>query len=189
MLSSPSFKGSGIAKYVPIKILVVDEASQIEIGDYLPVFANYETIRKVCFIGDDKQRETLRKHLGTNLILSTAVPPHGQEDITGLQSIFELTSLRKLALFLDTQCLFFLSHFFVGSCHYSSQIECHHKSATSYHQPFMTENCFQILFILLKTLLWLVISLMLSEAKSNSKARVGWLCLLPNLASNLLTSP
>lgn len=41
---------------VPIKTLVIDEASQIEIGDYIPVLTKFNgSLRKLCFIGDDKQ--------------------------------------------------------------------------------------------------------------------------------------
>ena len=41
---------------IPVKILVVDEASQIEVGNYISVFSKFEsTLRKACFIGDDKQ--------------------------------------------------------------------------------------------------------------------------------------
>lgn len=40
---------------VPFKTLVVDEASQIEIGEYFSCFQQRTTLRKVCFIGDDKQ--------------------------------------------------------------------------------------------------------------------------------------
>ncbi|KAK7033216.1 AAA-12 domain-containing protein [Favolaschia claudopus] len=71
---------------VPVHTIVVDEASQIEIGDYIPVFDKFKTLRKMCFIGDDKQ-----------------LPPYGQEDLQDLQSIFELPHLRRLCLFLDTQ--------------------------------------------------------------------------------------
>ncbi|KAF8206301.1 P-loop containing nucleoside triphosphate hydrolase protein [Mycena galopus ATCC 62051] len=72
---------------VPVNTIVVDEASQIEIGDYIPVFDKYKsTLRKMCFIGDDKQ-----------------LPPYGQEDLQDLQSIFEISHLRRLCLFLDTQ--------------------------------------------------------------------------------------
>jgi len=40
----------------PVKILVVDEASQIEVGNYISVFSKFHsTLRKACFIGDDKQ--------------------------------------------------------------------------------------------------------------------------------------
>jgi regulator of nonsense transcripts 1 len=44
-------------KGCPLNTLVVDEASQIHVGDYIPVFYNkkYGTLRKACFIGDDKQ--------------------------------------------------------------------------------------------------------------------------------------
>jgi hypothetical protein len=55
MLSSHAFQRSGIAQHRPVKTLIVDEASQIEVGDYLAVFDSYKTIRKMCFIGDDKQ--------------------------------------------------------------------------------------------------------------------------------------
>jgi len=86
MLSSYAFRSCVITRCIPIKTVVVDEASQIEIGDYISVFVKYLTIRKVCFIGDDKQ-----------------LPPHGQEEIEDLQSIFELQNMRKLSVFLDTQ--------------------------------------------------------------------------------------
>lgn len=41
---------------VPFKVLVLDEASQIEIGSYFTVFHHLgSSLRKLCFIGDDKQ--------------------------------------------------------------------------------------------------------------------------------------
>ncbi|KAL0954952.1 hypothetical protein HGRIS_003885 [Hohenbuehelia grisea] len=43
-------------------------------------------LRKLVFIGDDKQ-----------------LPPHGQEDLGNLRSIFELDHLKDDAIFLDTQ--------------------------------------------------------------------------------------
>jgi hypothetical protein len=107
MLSSPHIVRSGITRSVPIKTLVVDEASQIEVGDYMSVFYGHDTIRKMCFIGDDKQCtlsffiEAVSRELGSLII----VPPFGQEDNNELRSVFELENLRKLALFLDTQCL------------------------------------------------------------------------------------
>ncbi|KAJ7734738.1 P-loop containing nucleoside triphosphate hydrolase protein [Mycena maculata] len=43
-------------KQVPVHTIVVDEASQIEIGDYIPVFISFSsTLQKMCFIGDPKQ--------------------------------------------------------------------------------------------------------------------------------------
>lgn len=84
MLSNPLL--SKFTKAVPIKIVVVDEASQIEIGSYVPMFHTFSSIQKVCFVGDDKQ-----------------LPPHGQEEVQSLQSIFEVEHLRKHVVFLDTQ--------------------------------------------------------------------------------------
>jgi len=74
-------------KEIPLKTMVVDEASQIEVGNYLSIFTNFKhSLRKLCFIGDDKQ-----------------LPPHGQEHLQDLQSIFEIPHLRKQVIFLDTQ--------------------------------------------------------------------------------------
>ncbi|KAG1804544.1 uncharacterized protein BJ212DRAFT_891901 [Suillus subaureus] len=55
MLSSPALRKRGGFEAAPLRTLVIDEASQIEIGDYIPVFTSHTSIRKVCFIGDDKQ--------------------------------------------------------------------------------------------------------------------------------------
>ena len=41
----------------PIKTLVIDEASQIAIGDYISPLLKFPTISKICMIGDDKQCE------------------------------------------------------------------------------------------------------------------------------------
>lgn len=48
---------SPFTRTVPPTLLIFDEASQIEVGDYIPMLHLYrETIRKLVFIGDDKQR-------------------------------------------------------------------------------------------------------------------------------------
>ncbi|CAK5269394.1 unnamed protein product [Mycena citricolor] len=55
--------------------------------DYIPVITQYEkTLRKMCFIGDNKQ-----------------LPPFGQEDLQDLQSIFEIPHLQSFCIFLDIQ--------------------------------------------------------------------------------------
>ncbi|OJA12505.1 hypothetical protein AZE42_10455 [Rhizopogon vesiculosus] len=84
MLSSFTLRNFGGFTTAPIKTLVIDEASQIEIGDYIPLFTSHSTIRKVCFIGDNKQ-----------------LPPYGQEDIQDLKSIFEVEHLRDCTIFLN----------------------------------------------------------------------------------------
>ncbi|KAF5359610.1 hypothetical protein D9756_003107 [Leucocoprinus leucothites] len=74
-------------RLVPPTLFIFDEASQIEVGDYVPMLHRYQnTTRKLVFIGDDKQ-----------------LPPYGQSDIENLRSVFELPHLRRHALFLDTQ--------------------------------------------------------------------------------------
>ncbi|KIK24112.1 hypothetical protein PISMIDRAFT_99255, partial [Pisolithus microcarpus 441] len=55
MLSSPILHTSGVFRVVQLQTIVVDEASQIEVGSYIPLFTTSSTIRKVTFIGDDKQ--------------------------------------------------------------------------------------------------------------------------------------
>ena len=58
MLSNDRLMECGFTKIVPVQTIIVDEASQIEVGDYLPMLARYKTsLRKLVFIGDDKQRE------------------------------------------------------------------------------------------------------------------------------------
>ncbi|KAI0065320.1 P-loop containing nucleoside triphosphate hydrolase protein, partial [Artomyces pyxidatus] len=86
MLSNPRLRDLGITRAVPVTKVIIDEASQIEVGDYVSLFSQFQTVRKVCFIGDDKQ-----------------LPPFGQEDLGNLESIFEMEHLRNSALFLDTQ--------------------------------------------------------------------------------------
>lgn len=41
----------------PLHMVIVDEASQIEVGDYIPLLQkSAKTLEKLVFIGDDKQR-------------------------------------------------------------------------------------------------------------------------------------
>ncbi|KAJ7761894.1 hypothetical protein DFH07DRAFT_814455 [Mycena maculata] len=85
MLSSPGI--STIIRLVPPQTIIVDEASQVEIGNYLSVISRFsKSLRKLVFIGDDKQ-----------------LAPYGQNDIDNLQSVFEIAHLREGAIFLDTQ--------------------------------------------------------------------------------------
>lgn len=94
----------------PIKVLIVDEASQIEIGNYIPVFSNFSgTLRKACFIGDDKQCQYFLGLSPYYEINYFSVPPFGQEDLQDLQSVFEISHLRTHATFLDVQCKLLLS--------------------------------------------------------------------------------
>ncbi|KAH7913562.1 P-loop containing nucleoside triphosphate hydrolase protein, partial [Hygrophoropsis aurantiaca] len=86
MIFSPILQRQSVFRYAPLKAVVIDEASQIEIGDYIPMFTSHKSIRKICFIGDDKQ-----------------LPPYGQDNNEALQSIFEVEHLRTQALLLNTQ--------------------------------------------------------------------------------------
>ncbi|KAH8827037.1 P-loop containing nucleoside triphosphate hydrolase protein [Flagelloscypha sp. PMI_526] len=84
MLSNPFL--SKFTRMNPLHTLVIDEASQIEMGDYLPVLlAGQKSLRKMCFIGDDHQ-----------------LPPYGTDENKGLKSIFEVDHFSE-ALMLDTQ--------------------------------------------------------------------------------------
>ncbi|KZP11024.1 hypothetical protein FIBSPDRAFT_195553 [Athelia psychrophila] len=76
-----------ITMQAPVECVIVDEASQIEIGQYLPLLSRYEkTLQKLVFIGDDKQ-----------------LAPYGQDDLGCLRSVFEMPHLQRNAIFLDTQ--------------------------------------------------------------------------------------
>lgn len=57
MLSNPRIEE--FTRQVPVQTVIFDEASQIEVGDYLPLLQRYQhSLQKMVFIGDDKQRET-----------------------------------------------------------------------------------------------------------------------------------
>ncbi|KAF5372451.1 hypothetical protein D9757_009904 [Collybiopsis confluens] len=56
LLSNPTLDNNGTFTIVPVENLVVDEASQIDVFDYMHVFHHFrKTLRKVCFFGDPKQ--------------------------------------------------------------------------------------------------------------------------------------
>ncbi|KZT73688.1 P-loop containing nucleoside triphosphate hydrolase protein [Daedalea quercina L-15889] len=84
MLSHPLVKS--FTALVPLTTMVVDEASQISINDYIPALQQFPSIHKMCFIGDDKQ-----------------LPPFGQDQNEELKSIFEVPHLRSDALMLNIQ--------------------------------------------------------------------------------------
>lgn len=56
MISNPRLRDLGFIQAVPVINVIIDEASQIEVGQYVPLFQSFgKTLRKLCFIGDDKQ--------------------------------------------------------------------------------------------------------------------------------------
>ena len=112
MLSNDSLRRQGVFRRTPLHTVVIDEASQIEVGDYIPLFTNFPTIRKAVFIGDNMQCESCLFFIGF-ILRNHIVPPHGQDDIQDLQSIFEVDHLtnqdstgKSPFIFLDTQCKF-----------------------------------------------------------------------------------
>jgi regulator of nonsense transcripts 1 len=54
MLSNPHIHA--FTRIIPVHTIMFDEASQIEVGNYLPVLHRFKTsLQKMVFIGDDKQ--------------------------------------------------------------------------------------------------------------------------------------
>ncbi|GBE88386.1 predicted protein [Sparassis crispa] len=87
MFSHPRLMTAGFTRLVPVETVIIDEASQIELGGYMPLLSKFGSgIKKLVFIGDNKQ-----------------LAPYGQDDLGDLPSIFEMEHLRKDAVFLDTQ--------------------------------------------------------------------------------------
>jgi hypothetical protein len=75
MLSNARLLEKGFTDAVPMNTLVVDEASQIEVGDYTTVFSTFKsTLRKMCFIGDDKQCEFVSPPLLYMILRSLSAP-------------------------------------------------------------------------------------------------------------------
>jgi regulator of nonsense transcripts 1 len=57
MLSNPNI--DTITRIVSVQTVIFDEASQIEVGDYVPLLQRFQhSLKKMVFIGDDKQRKT-----------------------------------------------------------------------------------------------------------------------------------
>ncbi|KAG6888035.1 hypothetical protein C0992_009850 [Termitomyces sp. T32_za158] len=57
MLSNPTLHQNGMFEVVPVGRLVVDEASQIKIEDFLHILHRFRhSLGKLCFFGDPKQR-------------------------------------------------------------------------------------------------------------------------------------
>jgi hypothetical protein len=105
MISNQKLQDRGFTQAVPVIKVIIDEASQIEVGQYVPLFKSFgNTLRKLCFIGDDKQCQSSQRPQIGPILNPLIVPPHGQDDLGNLQSIFELDHLKEHRSFLDTQC-------------------------------------------------------------------------------------
>jgi hypothetical protein len=108
-LANSKVSTCGLTQLVPVRTVVVDEASQIEVGDYVPLLHLFSrTLEKMVCIGDDKQRTCFLVDCeGDEADHGSfrSVPPYGQDDVPDLQSIFELDHLRHDEVFLDTQCM------------------------------------------------------------------------------------
>ncbi|CAK5268392.1 unnamed protein product [Mycena citricolor] len=109
MLSN--FRIAPITRMVPLQTVIVDEASQVEVGAYLPMISTYsDSLRKLVFIGDNKQ-----------------LAPYGQSEVTGLQSVFEREHLRENAVFLDTQWMPRQLGTFISKSVYGSKLKTIHS--------------------------------------------------------------
>ncbi|KAJ3515427.1 hypothetical protein NLJ89_g1766 [Agrocybe chaxingu] len=110
---------SAFSSLVPLETVVFDEASQIETGDYFPMLIRFRpTIRKLVFIGDNKQ-----------------LAPYGASDIPGLGSIFEKSHLTSRAIFLDTQCSF------ISARVYKNRLKSKHSSSDPACCRFVDNVC------------------------------------------------
>ncbi|KAG6840404.1 hypothetical protein C0991_006913 [Blastosporella zonata] len=87
MLSNPLLDRIGMFRVIPVERLVVDEASQIKIEDFMHILHLFRRpLKKLCFFGDPKQ-----------------LPPFGRNDLPEIKTIFDLPHLQESAGFLDTQ--------------------------------------------------------------------------------------
>ncbi|KAK0216384.1 P-loop containing nucleoside triphosphate hydrolase protein [Armillaria fumosa] len=87
MLSNPALDKNGMFDLVPPRSLVVDEASQINVFEYMHIFFKFQNeMTQVCFFGDPKQ-----------------LPPYGQDKAPSMQSIFDINHLKDIAHMLNIQ--------------------------------------------------------------------------------------
>ena len=58
MISNPKLQALQLTEVVPVINAIIDEASQIEVRQYIPLIKSFgNTLQKLCFIGDDQQCE------------------------------------------------------------------------------------------------------------------------------------
>lgn len=74
MISSRKLQDGGFTQTIPVTNVIIDEASQIEVGQYVPLFKSFgKTLRKICFVGDDKQCKPLIHHrVARNSVICSA---------------------------------------------------------------------------------------------------------------------
>jgi hypothetical protein len=107
MLTNARVALAGFQRLVPVDTLIIDEASQIELGDYLPAFIKFSrSLRKVGFVGDDKQRTLFLNDAPRALMLNQRAPvaPFGQDDLKDLRSVFDVEHITQNRIFLNIQC-------------------------------------------------------------------------------------
>lgn len=95
MISNPKLQD--LTRFVPVMSVIIDEASQIEVGQYIPLFKSFgETLRNLCFIGDDKQCELL-------LVLSYSISVRAEAQHSTLCSAATWSRRpRQLAIYFRT---------------------------------------------------------------------------------------
>ncbi|KAG1804979.1 P-loop containing nucleoside triphosphate hydrolase protein [Suillus plorans] len=92
MLSNPRIEE--FTRQVPVQTVIFDEASQIEVGDYLPLLQRFQhSLQKMVFIGDDKQH---RMPLVIGSFISRHVYSHK------LMTVHDITS-KNACRFLDVK--------------------------------------------------------------------------------------
>ncbi|KAG2051633.1 hypothetical protein BDR06DRAFT_983427 [Suillus hirtellus] len=92
MLSNPRIEE--FTRQVPVQTVIFDEASQIEVGDYLPLLQRFQhSLQKMVFIGDDKQH---RMPLVIGSFISRHVYSHK------LMTVHDVTS-KNACRFLDVK--------------------------------------------------------------------------------------
>lgn len=106
MLSNQQLTYSGFMKPSSMEYLIVDEASQILMDNYISILSRFgKSLKKICFCGDNKQCKFLIfiYYLLTHFYLQ--VPPYSHEySRVDSSSIFEKQHLLKEQHLLNIQC-------------------------------------------------------------------------------------
>lgn len=85
MLTSPRLRNLNFFEHIPVKNVVIDEASQIQLGDLIPMIHIFQTdLKRICLVGDHRQ-----------------LAPYGQEEVTDIESVFERKHIVSKATLLN----------------------------------------------------------------------------------------
>lgn len=165
MISNPSLHDNGTFDIIPVERLIIDEASQINIFEFMVSDYDYSassplqilSIHVCCSTYSFGFNHHFKKFVSSatpSNVSSSAVfypelskrievPPFGQDEVPSIKTIFDLTSRPDQDFFLNIQCLCIspYSYLFVSDAFVRLQTGCHCRLVISSQALSMMGDC------------------------------------------------